>query len=361
VSVTPNAARASVPAGIPVLDASGKTLVAGLMDSHWHYWDPFVGGALLARGVTMIRDPGVAVSMSMNFKEAIALGALPGPTIYTAGPLIDGVGGYHPYVDVELDRPEAAAPLVRALKAQGVDALKVYFMLEPPVLAAVIAEAKQQGLPVTGHIGVRTGWMQAMRAGIDGFSHVRVWKDLAPPEIQPTGADESLDGTRAPVARMQADWSAIDPDGPAATALIDSIVRHRVALDPTLAIQQIGDGSRSRFSLEEFAVARQSYDRMARFVKRAFDAGVPILAGTDDGSLFEELDAYAAAGIPPADVIRTATVNGARWLGRADDVGTIEPGKRANLVLVDGDPLRNISDMRKITAVVQDGRVVVRR
>jgi imidazolonepropionase-like amidohydrolase len=144
-------------------------------------------------------------------------------------------------------------------------------------------------------------------------------------------------------------------------ALIDAMVSHHIALDPTLAIQQIGERSRSTFSLEEYSVARQSYDRMARFVKRAFDAGVPILAGTDDDNLFDELDAYAAAGIPPADVIRTATVNGAKWLGHADEFGTIEPGKRANLVLVDGDPLRNISDMRKITTVVQDGRVVVRR
>src|SRR5205085_10411083 len=96
--------------------------------------------------------------MSMNFKEAVALGLLEGPDIYTCGPLIDGLDGYHPYVDVELNRPEAAAPLVRSFNAQGVDAPKVYSMLNPDVLRAVVKEARAVGLPVTCHLGVRSGW-----------------------------------------------------------------------------------------------------------------------------------------------------------------------------------------------------------
>ncbi len=360
VSVRPSSAG-TLPAGVRVLDAAGKTMVAGLMDNHWHYWDYNQGGDLLQNGITSIRDPGVAVSTSMNFKDAIALGIIAGPDLYSAGPLIDGLGGYHPMVDVELDRADRAAPLVRALKAQGVDALKVYFLLDPDVLAAVVKEAKVQGLPVTGHIGVHTSLREAMQAGIDGFSHIRVWKDFLPRERQPQGDNESLDGSKAPVARMQADWSLIDPESAEVGALITMMVSTKIALDPTLAIQKIGDDSRRRFSLEEFTAAQDSYRRMSRFVKRAYGAGVPILAGTDDGSLFDEMEAYADAGIPAADIIRTATINGARWLGKGTEFGTIEPGRRASFILVDGDPLENIRDMRKIRMVVKDGRIAFAR
>ena len=350
-----------LPQGVPVLDAAGKTLMPGLMDNHYHYWSAFDGGALVTRGVTEIRDPGVAISMSMNFKEAIALGLLEGPDIYSCGPLIDGLDGYHPYVDIELSRPEAAAPLVRALKAQGVDALKVYFMLNPDVLRAVVKEARAQGLPVTGHIGVRTGWREAMEAGISGFNHIRLWHDLLPLDRQPQGDNESLDASKNMIARMQANWSDIDPDGPATGEIIKLMLQHHIGFDPTLAIQRVSDSERRRYGIEQFAIVKDSYRRMARFVARAERQGVLLLAGTDNENLFEELEAYAAAGVPNMAILKSATVNGATWLGKQADFGTVEPGKRANLILVDGDPLKDVKEMRHITAVIKGGRIVFRK
>lgn len=341
-----------------VLDAKGRMVMSALMDNHYHYWSPFVGAMLLSRGITTIRDPGVEISMTMNFRDAIGLGIAQGPDLFTCGPLIDGLGGYHPMVDVELSKPEAAAALVRSLKAQGVDALKVYFMLEPDVLASVIREAQAQGLPVTGHIGVRTGWRQAMDSGINGLTHIRVWKDMLPPERQPQGEDESLDAARNTVPRMQADWSAIDPNGAAAGEIIQMMLAKQVGFDPTLSIQKIGNGLRSRLSLEQFSVAEDSYKKMSEFVGRAYKSGVRILAGTDDGNLFDEMEAYSAAGIPNAEVLRTATINGAIWLGKQADFGTVEPGKRGNLIVVNGDPLRDMKDIRKIDVVVKDGNIV---
>lgn len=345
----------------PVIDAGGKVLMAGLMDNHYHYWSPFAGERLLASGITAIRDPGVSVSTSMNFKDANALGLLAGPRIFSAGPLIDGPGGYHPAVDVALDDPGAAGSLVRALHAQGVDALKVYFQLEPDVLAAVIDAAHDAGLPVTGHIGVRTSWGQAMDAGIDGFNHIRVWKDFLPPEMQADGRNESLDGRKFPMRRMQGDWTLIDPDGREVGRLLERMLENDVAMDPTLRIQRIGERDRQRFSIEEYQIARDGYDKMERFVVRAQDAGVPILAGTDNVGLINELEAYEDAGMPRAEILRAATVNGARWFDRADDFGTVEPGRRADLILVDGDPLEEIGDLREVRYVIQDGRIVVRR
>jgi imidazolonepropionase-like amidohydrolase len=352
--------RGAPEAGLPVLDAAGKTLIPGLMDNHAHYWFPFQGERLVERGITSVRDPGAAISSSMSFKDANRLGIVLGPHIYSAGPLIDGPGGYHPLVDVAIADPAAAAALVQSLKEQGVDLLKLYFLLDPEVARAILAEADRQGLPVTGHIGVRTSLHQAMEAGIDGFSHIRVWRDVLPLEMQPQGEDETLDSGRDPIARMQADWSLIDPDGPELGELLRMMRERGVALDPTLTVQRIADRDRARFSLADFATAQESYRRMSRFVRRAHESGVMLLAGTDGGSLNDEMEAYVAAGIPVAEVLRSATVNGARWLGREAEFGTIQPGRRADLVLVDGNPLADIRDARKVSAVIKEGRIVIR-
>lgn len=352
--------RGAPEAGLPVLDAAGKTLIPGLVDNHAHYWFPFQGEWLVSRGVTSVRDPGAAISTSMNFKDANRLGVVLGPTIYSAGPLIDAPGGYHPMVDVAIQDPAAAAALVQALKAQGVDLLKLYFLLDPDVARAILAEAERQGLPVTGHIGVRTSLREAVEAGIEGFSHIRVWRDFLPLNMQPQGENETLDREKAPLARMQADWSRIDPESAAVGDLLRLMASRGVALDPTLTVQRVGDRDRARFSLEDFATASESYRRMSRFVRRAHESGVMLLAGTDGGSLNDEMEAYAAAGIPNLDILRSATVNGARWLGREAEFGTIQPGLRADFVLVDGDPLRDIRDARKVSAVIKEGRIVVR-
>jgi len=360
VSVGP-AADAAAPEGVEILDAEGRFLMSGLMDNHRHYWSPFAGDRLLADGITAIRDPGVSISESLNYRDANALGLLPGPDIYTTGPLIDGPGGYHPRVDVALDRPEAAGPLIRAMAEQGVDAFKAYFLLEPEVTAAVVREARALGIPVTGHLGVRTSWGEALDAGIQGFSHIRVWRDFLPPELQPQGEDESLDRSRDPIARLQLDWRMIDPDGDEVGALLQRMADANVGLDPTLAVHQTGDGARSTYGPEEFEIVQDGYRAMQRLVVRAHEMGVPILAGTDNRRIFDELEAYADAGMPNAAILRSATVNGAAWLGKADEFGTVEPGRRAHLILVDGDPLKDIRDLRRITTVIKDGRVVVRQ
>jgi len=352
----PNAAP-----GVPVIDAHGRTVMPALMDNHYHFWDYAQGPLLLSRGIVNIRDPGAPLSLSMSFKEAIAIGLVPGPHIYSAGPLIDGLGDYHPLVDVMIDDTAQAATLVRSLKAQGVDLLKVYFMLKPDVLCAVVREAHTVGLRVTGHIGVHTSWGRAMDCGIDGLNHIRVWADFLPASEQPQGDNESLDADKNEIPRMQADWREIDPDSPRVAALIEKMATTHVGFDPTLSIQQIGDDMRKTVGLGQFAAAQQSYKRMGRFVALAQQKGVFLLAGTDDGSLFDELDAYDSVGVPNAAILQAATVNGAKWLGKGAEFGTLAVGRRADLIIVDGDPLKTIGDIRKIDIVVEDGRIVFRK
>ncbi|MGI9627639.1 MAG: amidohydrolase family protein [Longimicrobiales bacterium] len=350
-----------VSSDMTVIDGTGRTLLPGLMDNHYHYWTPTAGGSLLASGLTAVRDLASPISDIMDYRDAIRLGLIAGPDIYAAGPVIDGPGGYHPLVDVTVSDPAAAAGLVRALKGQGVDLLKVYFLLEPQVLAAVVAEAEAQELPVTAHVGVRTSWNEAIDAGVDGLEHIRVWRDFLPEHLQPDGRDESLDKNRNPIGRSQKDWTLIDPNGPGITALLDRLADTNTWLDPTLSIQRMRGNERQVFSLAQLEVARQSYDRMAVFVRRAYEAGVPLLAGSDNGGVHNELEAFAKAGIPTAEILRSATVNGARWLGKDEEFGTIEPGKRANLILVDGNPLEDITQLRNVDVVIKDGVVVYQR
>ena len=160
---------------------------------------------------------------------------------------------------------------------------------------------------------------------------------------------------------MQADWTGIDPDGPEAAALIQVMVDTRIGFDPTLSIQRIGERQRRTFSLEEYTRAKEAVKKMGRFVHNAWQAGVTILAGTDDGNLFDEMDDYASAGLTNQAILEAATANGATWLRKQDVFGTLQTGRRADFILVDGDPLARIRDIRKIQLVVQDGRVVFRK
>jgi len=354
------AADASPSPGFPVLDAAGKFVIPGLMDNHYHYWDAFDGAQLLAQGITSIRDPGANLTDSLNFKEAIALGIIPGPDIFTCGPLVDGIGSYHPMVAVEISTPEGARRMVRALKASSVDAIKLYFLLDPAPLRAAVEEARAQHLPSTGHLGVHAGWLEAMDDGINGLNHVRVWRDLLPLDRQPQGQNESLDGSKNLIARLQLDWSEIEPDGEAAGKIIASMRDHKVALDPTLGIHRVRDESRMTLGLDDFETVHGSYERMAKFVARAERSGVTILAGTDNGSMFDELESYAKAGIPAPAILQAVSINGARWLGRDRDFGSIEAGRRADLVLLDGDPMKDIKNLRRVAIVIKDGRVVAR-
>jgi imidazolonepropionase-like amidohydrolase len=323
-------------AGVATIDGAGRFMLPGLIDNHYH-----VQGALfdaprrLAMGITTVRDPGTELAEALNFRAAMRLGVIDGPDIYTTGPLIEGPCGWHPMVDVLLDRPEAGPALVRALRAQGVDAIKLLApCLRPEVLRAVVAEARRLALPVTAHVGNLTVWDEAIRAGVTGINHADIYRsDDLPP----------------------------DPDRPEVDSLLARMDRTGVAMDPTLHVFAVSDAARRELGVEggERALSRWRMDQ--RFVKKVVDAGVMLLAGTDNRSLNDELEDYEAAGVPREVILQSATVNGSKWLGEEAEFGTIQPGRRGHLLLVDGDPLEHMRDLRQVVLVVKDGRVVFRR
>lgn len=348
---------AMVPPTVPKIDARGRFLMPGLMDNHYHYWRDglFLGADMLAMGITSIRDPGAPIADSLNLREAIALGLLAGPHLYTLGPLLDG-HGWKRTVDVPLTSPQEAASVVRSLHQLGVDGIKIYFSLAPEVSAAVIAEAKRWGLPVTGDINLTT-WQQALASGIDGLSHADNYRYGFQPEAQrlrlaegPRGFWESYKASR--------DFR-VDPRSPDVQAMLRDIAERGVALDPTLVAYLQEDATVVRDGLDDLSMSRQYNADLKALTLDAYRAGVALLAGTDNSkSLHDELEMYERIGVPNAAILQAATVNGARWLRKDREFGTIEVGKRADLLLLDGNPLERMQDIRNIDLVVKDGRVV---
>lgn len=355
------AAPKDAPSGIPAIDARGRFLMPGLMDNHYHYWHQwtFSGADLIANGVTSIRDPGAGISESLNLRDAINHGLLSGPRVYTLGPLIDGYG-YHPMVDVLLSKPEAAAPLVRALHRQGVDGVKIYQLLAPDVARAVIATAKELGLPVSGDIGTRTSWQEAIAAGITGLNHTfnYSWGFIREPAAAPWGREPLEVSYARSTLRQQ---TRVDPESSDVKAMLSEMAARQVMLDPTLTVLLTKDSDLRQGGLDELGNKVQGNADRKALTLEAHQAGVLMLAGTDGKPMPEELETYEKAGIPNATILQMATVNGARWLHKDKDFGTVEPGKRADLLLVDGDPLKQMKDIRNVALVVKDGRIVFER
>ena len=280
--------------------------------------------------------------------------------------------------------PEEARAAVARQAALGVDLIKVYHTLDSAQIRAAVDEAHKLGLPVIGHLW-RTSWTDAVEAGIDGITHIIVNNEKLLPEARRTEYVKSIHG-----GQFMFDWfKYADFDGPEIKTMIDALVSHRVTIDPTLiafeftawvndsthyppesnlyvppsivakakATAAVSIGS---WSAEEHASARRQFVRMQELTRRLFQAGVVLTVGTDAANPWtyhHELELLAGAGIPNADVLRMATRNGAISLRRASEFGTVEPGKRADLVVLDADPIADIKNTRRIAWVIQDGRM----
>lgn len=382
-------AEVSVPAQAMVVDASRKWVIPGLMDMHAHAGNsPEVPVNLyLAQGVTTIRSPGGNISLLRLLRAQIESGKILGPRVFFSGPLLDGNPPVWPEQSIIVDSPERAQSTVNFLADQGVDFIKVYNNITEPVLERIIETAKQRGLIVAGHIPRSMTMTRAVELGMKSLEHIRVTGREMLPIEEANQIDFLPLGQREPLL-----WEKFDLSSPKFAELIRHLVEHAVYLDPTLTIDEsdfvLGPAAQRSspnnsvlppewIQFEEsnqsplFDVppqlketARDGFKKRQEFVRMCSRAGVRIIAGTDGPGLgtlvpgyglHHELQLLVESGLSPLQALRAATLTAAEALGKDRELGSIEPGKLADMLVVNADPLVDIGNASKIDLIIKGG------
>ena len=388
------ASEIAVPQGAQVIDARGRWIIPGLMDMHAHIT---TSGKVplelyLANGVTTIRDPAGNLTLLRLARQEIESGKRTGPRLFFSGYVLDGNPPLWPDLSVIADTEERAESAVHFLIDQGVDSIKVYNSISEPVLAAIIRTAHGRGIPVIGHVPRSMTMTRAVELGMDGLEHIRVTGR----ELLPREEADKIDFL--PLVEREARlWQRFDLDSDRMKELVSFLAAKKVFLDPTLTVDELtalanyeeqNRDPNNRFLPRSFVnesdtapdvfrlppelkeAAAEGFRKRLRFIGMCSRAGVQILAGTDGagtGSLLpgfglqHELELLAQAGLTPIQVIQTATINGARALKRDQDLGSIEAGKLADLVILSANPLADIRNVSKIDGVMIGGRLLDRK
>ncbi len=351
-----------IPNGLATVNTKGKMLLPGLWEMHTHFSGVEFGPAYLAAGVTTARDCGGEFDFLVAERDAIDQHHGLGPRLLLAG-LVDA-SGPKGFGNVFADTPEEARAAVAQYKAAGFEQIKLYTFLKPDVIEALAAEAHRVGMSVTGHVPAALNAFQGVEAGMDQINHLNYVSQMMRVPGGGRGAPVELDSERARKA-------------------IQFFLDHHTVIDPTASWGEMGGHPSTvdirsfepaivkapatvaaKFSQGSVSDAGQFRARMAETVAvigALHRAGVIIVPGSDTGlvgyGLIRELELYVQAGMKPMEAIQAATIVSARAMKHDRDSGTIEAGKRADLILVDGNPLENISDLRRVTKVVANGRM----
>jgi imidazolonepropionase-like amidohydrolase len=343
----------TLPPGVASVDVRGKSVMPGLWDMHAHVGQPEWGPAYLAEGVTTIRDMGGAMGTLLALRDAWSprsqLRGI-GPRLLTAG-LIDGPGP-DAFGSVTAATPDEGRRAVSTYREYSFNEIKLYNLLDRPTTKAIIESAHANGMKVTGHIPNGLTLRDVVDMGIDQVAHLVVRDAPGTPQFTETAAMLKQHGT---VMDPTISWNELL--GRSAQTPIESFQPGITRVPPQL--RRLLEGANGGDVTPEQARAR--LDRQLAIVKGLYDAGVPFVAGTDKGvpgaSVQREIELYVQAGLPPIDAIRAATAIPARVMGLDHDTGTIAPGLRADLIVVDGNPLARISDLRRVTMVATAGRL----
>jgi imidazolonepropionase-like amidohydrolase len=348
-AVGPRAA-VTVPADLPTVDVAGKTIVPGLWDMHTHVtqveWAPVYLGA----GVTTVRDMGNEFEFITALRDSIASRRSLGPRLLAAG-LVDG-SGPNAFGVYYADTPEQAKAAVAKYHAAGFQQIKIYSLVTPAIVEALSAEAHRVGMTVTGHVPNGMTIEQAASAGMDQIAHLAIRGEAGTDEVNKT------------IAFLRDRKTVMDP-----TQSWNELLGH-AAGTPLSAFQpgaaKIPAPLNRVFSNAgaagiDAATARTRLERGLRIVKALHDAGVPVVAGTDEGipghSVHREIELYVEAGLTPLQALQAATIVPARVMKLDAELGTIERGKRADLVVLNANPLESIRNIRSVRWTISDGRV----
>jgi imidazolonepropionase-like amidohydrolase len=379
VRIAPDGDLKDAAADAEVIDAHGRFLMPGLWDCHQHFSD--VDGLLdIANGVTSARDMANDTDAFLKRVARFDAGTEIGPRVLKSG-IIDGTGDLAGPTKMRVDTAAEAIEDVDWYADHGYVQIKIYSSVKPGLVPIIADRAHERGLRVSGHVPAFMSAQQFVEGGADEIQHINfIELDFLWPEVQETRNRDRF----IKVAEHAREFT---PDKPEIRDFIAFLKRHHTVLDPTMGAFEglfAGDPAKPTPGLEAVAsrfppqirrallsgalevpkgkedAYREAFPSMLKLLKAIHDAGITIVPGTDGLAgymLHHELELYVEAGIPPAEVLRIATLTPALVMGVNGDRGVIQAGKYADMVLVDGDPTKNISDIRNVTTVLKGGRV----
>jgi hypothetical protein len=410
-AVVPPDGVVDVPPGAVEVDGRGRFLMPGFIDAHAHVSHilPQAGVApeevlphYLGNGITTLRATGDAMDVQLRVRRYIEEHPERTPRLVLASPLFDKAPPYHAGVSIPLTDPGQVPAFVERLVAEGVQTFKIYVGMDRTIGSAIIREAHRHGRWATAHL-IKYRAQDAILDGIDSLEHIEsVFHFLTPPEVpewplrdeRTHMAAMAVESLRRKVLEEQV---KTDFSHPRATELIGALVRHRVAVNPTLVVYRnwmllndtpevrghpdlqrtvpkllahwvatapvIGSGYNTVDGT--LALRRRQFAKLQELTGVLHRAGVELLVGTDAPfhftppgfSFHQEMELLVESGVPAAAVLVAATRNNARAVGLSSELGEIAPGRRADLVLLEANPLEDIRHTRRIALVVRGGIV----
>jgi imidazolonepropionase-like amidohydrolase len=378
------APKIAPPAGSHVIEGEGEYVIPGLWDMHVHLWFKEHQFPLyLAQGITGVRDMGSDLERVKAWRREIAAGRLLGPHIETSGPMLDGAASQEPKLPVIVVRtPAEAVATYNQLEAKRVDFIKVGSSLPRDAYFALLDRARKWRVPVAGHVPNEVTVEEAITARQSSMEHLLGVLIACSSEEQklragkpdvvrildtfdPAKADRLFiqmaryESWQCPTLTMWRRAFGWDAEGEATNPLLESVspeIRKEWKDDPREV--------RKRLSTEMFTLRTRQYAALAGIVARMQKHNVPLLAGTDTGDpytvpgdeLHRELELLVRAGLTPAQALRAATLAPAKYFDADEALGQVKAGKQADLVVLDGNPLEDIRNTRKVHAVVLGGR-----
>ena len=363
--------KVKIPKDANVVDGKGKFLLPGLWDMHAHFEQVEWGPIYLAAGVTTVRDCGNEFEFITAVRDAIAQNRGLGPRLLLAG-IVDGTGPLALGVQ-RVDTPDQARQWVDRYHDAGFQQMKIYSSVKLEEVKAVADEAHHLGMSVTGHVPQGLDAFQTIEAGQDQINHIQYVVDIM---HAPFAKDMSR------IDRMKA-TAELNLDSPEAQKAIAFLKDHHTVVDPTMALFELFGATTAKPpasfepGIEKIApelaqpltdveppserseIGGKVFQKDIAVVGALHKAGIPIVAGTDQAvpgySLHREIELYVQAGFTPMEAIQAATIVPARAMHLEKDTGTVQKGKRGDLILINGDPLQDIHNTRNVEYVITNG------
>lgn len=370
-----SAANTPVPAGYKVIDGTNKFLMPGLWEMHGHFFMDN-GPLMIAQGVTNLRDMGNGEEL-WKVKKRIDADSILGPQINIVSGFIDKAGEFAAPTGSLVNSLEEGIKYIEEYKKKGCQQIKLYSSINPEWVKPLADKAHSLGMRVCGHIPAFMTASQAIDAGYDEITHLNM--------LMLNFFGDTVDTRNMTRFKLVGNKGhTIDVNSQVVKTFIQQLKQKNITVDPTITVFESmfidlpGKIAKAYMPIEKYLPPqtkrnvmaggfvddeslapqyKQSYDVMKKFLKALYDNGITILAGTDGGIVQHELEVYSECGIPNYDVLRMATYFPAKEYGLLDKYGTIAPGKVANLILIDGDPKKNIKDIRKVFLTIKEGKI----